>query len=849
MATKQPRGISRRQFLVGSAAVATGALLAQKGWVDAQPFFRDDGIDVEGLERAGYRVRHTICHQCGAGCGLTALIRGNGPVQEDSLLILPNQHPDHPQRGYCGRGASAAYTWNSPLRLRTPLKLVGPRGSGRFEAISWDQALDEIAAKLRTIIDRDGARSLAITTHDFGTEAQWLAWPLETPNLIGQASTCNTAGIVGRRWMMGSTYQHHAAIDPDYDNLRYVLFPGRSLNAPIGAVHRLAKAREHGAKVVFLNPAHPDVAFADGEWLSCKPGTDAAFMLGVANVLVSENRYDAHFVRNYTNLPFLVKPDGRLLRAADLEEGGDTATFVLWDSASGGLANHDAEGAQPDLTYSGSITLADGTSSPVTTAWNLLVEHLRSYAPGDVAAITGVPAATISRVARELHTMQGVVEDTWYNTRNGNDTDAIMGLMTVNGLLGNLDRPGGLCFRPGARLPGVMSRASDGTVSTILGDRMETNPGRRIDQLLYPETNGTFEAVVKGILEHDPYQINALIMVGATLFHRDPNAKRIEAALQALELVVNVDIVHQEVCDWSDYVLPSDMFLERDRLSSVSWTHTAAVAKADKVTDPPPGVDARANEWIMLEILRRAYPERAAAIGYHEGLKAPSTFRNEFLGRIQDAQIAGLASNWNLDPDEVRATLRRNGFITLREQRYGEIPYNTKLATPSGRLEIYASRPVDQGWRAHGFAYHFDPPAYTMPSAPDEFYLVNGKSPIGSSGVASLAFPTQFLVDNALWMHPSDAARLSLSDGDSVELEGLDTGWKATTEVRVTPRVHPGVAFTYSYTGGNRQGVVRDDPRFSKLSRGINPQWFSKSYVDPITGSNHNNASVRIRRA
>lgn len=129
---KAPKA-SRRRFVAGSAAVATATLLAQKGWVDAQPFFGPDGIDVEGLERNGYLVRHTICHQCGAGCGLTGLVKKGMPPGEDAMLILPNQHPDHPQRGMCGRGATAAYTWNSPLRLRKPRKRVGERGEGRYE--------------------------------------------------------------------------------------------------------------------------------------------------------------------------------------------------------------------------------------------------------------------------------------------------------------------------------------------------------------------------------------------------------------------------------------------------------------------------------------------------------------------------------------------------------------------------------------------------------------------------------------------------------------------------------------------------------------------------------------------
>ena len=839
--------ITRRRFLAGSAAVAASALLANKGWVDAQPFFTPEGVDIEGLERAGFLVRHTICHQCGAGCGLTALVKKGAPPSEESMLIFPNQSPDHPQPGMCGRGATAPYTWNSPLRLRKPLKRVGARGEGSFQEVTWDQALDEIGTKLREIVERDGAKSVAFSTHDYANEMRLLAWPLGSPNVISQASTCNTAGVVGRRWMMGSGFDHHAVIDPDYENVRYVLFPGRSLNAPMGAVHRLAKAREHGAKVVFLNPAHPDVAFANADWIPCVPGTDAAFMLGIAHVLVSEKKYDEGFVLQYTNLPFLLKADGKPLTQADLQEGGDANVFTLM-GVDGEILFHTDEGLRPDLTYAGSVTLADGSDAPVTTAWNRLVEHLAGYTPGNAAQIAGVPTATITRVARELFAMQGVVEDTWYNTRNGNDTDAIMGLMTVNALLGNLDKPGGMCFRPGTKLPGMIG-ISSGTVNLITGDSFVLEQTRRIDQEIYPETNATFDAVFQGILDEDPYPITGLFLTGATIFHRDPNVARAIEAMKKLDLLVTVDVVHQEICDWSDYVLPAEMFLERDHIANVGWTQTATVARQQKVTDPPPGVDARPDAWIMLEILRRAYPQRAAMVGHYDWMKDVTTWKNEWMERVEDLRIEGLANAWNRDVEQVKAEFAEKGFITFQEQRYGGTPYNRAFASPSGRLEVYAFRPVLRGYREHGFATYFDPPAYTMPRAADEFFLVNGKSPIGGSGVAGLAFPTQFLVDNRLWLNPADAERLGIAMDDEVEVEGLDTGWKAKVNVNVTPRVIAGTAFVYSYSGGHRQKVVADDPRFVKLSKGLAPHWFSKSWVDPVTGSNSNNASVRIRRA
>ncbi len=842
------RTISRRGFLAGSAAVATTALLAERGWVDAQPFFGPDGIDVEGLERNGYLVRHTICHQCGAGCGLTALVKEGMPPSQEAMLILPNQHPDHPQRGMCGRGATAPYTWDSPLRLRRPRKRVGERGEGRFEEISWEQAFEEIGAQLREIIERDGARSVAISTHDFKTESNLLAWGLGTPNAVSQASTCNTAGVVGRRWMMGSGFHSHSTVDPDYDNVRYILFPGRSLNAPIGAVHRLAAAREHGAKVVFLNPAHPDVAYADAEWLSCVPGTDAAFMLGVAHVLVDEDRFDEGFVTRYTNLPFLIKEDGRPLTQADLQEDGDEGLFALM-GADGRIAFHQDDGLAPDLAYAGPVSLADGTQAQVTTAWNLFLDHLDDYAPERAAAITGITAATIQRIARELATMGGVVEDTWYNTRNGNDTDAVMALMTVNGLLGNLDRPGGICFRPSAKLPGAVG-ASGGTVSMITGDSFDLRiDDPRVDKAIYPETNATFDAVIGAILEEEPYPVKALVLFGATVFQRDPNVARSEEALRKLDLIVNVDIVDQEMNDWSDYVLPAEMFLERPMLASVGWTMTATAALQQKVTDPPPGAEPRPDAWIALEILRATYPRRAALFGHDERMADVETWRREWFDRIERLRLEGLAENWDRDPDELLAEFRDKGFVTFQQKTYEQTPYQRSFASPSGRLEVYAFHPVLRGYREHGFASYFDPPAYTMPRGEDEFFLVNGKSPIGSSGVASVAFPTQYLVDNRVWIHPDDAARLGLASDDEIEVEGLDTGWVARSRVNVTPRVHPGALFIYSYVGGQRGRGVQGEDGFGQMAEGLNPHWFARSWVDPVTGSNSNNASVRIRRA
>lgn len=253
-------------------------------------------------------------------------------------------------------------------------------------------------------------------------------------------------------------------------------------------------------------------------------------------------------------------------------------------------------------------------------------------------------------------------------------------------------------------------------------------------------------------------------------------------------------------------------------------------------------------EWISLELLRRIFPERAQSLGYRPEFADPEVFKSEFQARIEQARIEGAAQHWNLDPVALREELVREGFKTFRGIQYGNVPYKRAFASPSGKLEIYAFHPVQRGFREHGFARHTEPNAYTVPTGRREFYLVNGKSPAGSSAVAGLAFSTQYLADNSVWMNPADARDLQISDGARVEIEGLDTGWVAEVTIKVTPRIHTGCLFTYSYVGGNRQRILQQSKGFERLGAGINPHWFSTGYIDPATGSGFNNASVRIRR-
>ena len=136
--------------------------------------------------------------------------------------------------------------------------------------------MNEIAAKLKEVVERYGPESVVITRHDAHRWFLPLFQYLEgTPNLIGHDGTCHGASTAARRAVLGAGGP--PSVDPDYENVSYLLM-GRHLNVAMGHIRRHAAARERGVKVV-VDPRAPIIAFSSVEWVPIIPGTDAAFFM------------------------------------------------------------------------------------------------------------------------------------------------------------------------------------------------------------------------------------------------------------------------------------------------------------------------------------------------------------------------------------------------------------------------------------------------------------------------------------------------------------------------------------------------------------------------------------------
>lgn len=242
----------------------------------------------------GIEIRKSICAICdGPLCGLDLY------VKEGKIIKVEGSEKNPSSLGtLCSKGAATRqYVYNEE-RIKTPLKRVGPRGSGKFEPISWNEALDTIAEKFNTIKKENGPESVVFFagyTKYFRPYLKRLAHSFGSPNFLTESSTCHQAMVMAQTLVLGQSS------GPDTANTRCLLvWSANPFHSNPGVGRALLKARERGVKLIVVDPRKtPTTALADIH-LQLRPGTDGALALSMAQVIIDEKLYDKDFVDNYT---------------------------------------------------------------------------------------------------------------------------------------------------------------------------------------------------------------------------------------------------------------------------------------------------------------------------------------------------------------------------------------------------------------------------------------------------------------------------------------------------------------------------------------------------------------------
>jgi anaerobic selenocysteine-containing dehydrogenase len=242
------------------------------------------------------QVIPTFCGMCGpsAGCGIYAHVNDGRFIRIEGMKESPLN------RGRNCPKAHAAPEWvYSPDRLRYPMRRTGRKGEGRFERITWDVALDTIAAKLTEQKEKFGPESLAILSPARRSYSEYLYRFLMahgSPNychsgICAMQNAFSFFYTLGVGWPMA-----------DYQNSDLIIIWGKQpvySGASKGATKMLVDARERGTKIIAIKPTlEPDAALAD-IWVPIRPGTDAALALAFLHVVVQENLFDGEFVSRW----------------------------------------------------------------------------------------------------------------------------------------------------------------------------------------------------------------------------------------------------------------------------------------------------------------------------------------------------------------------------------------------------------------------------------------------------------------------------------------------------------------------------------------------------------------------
>ncbi len=365
----------------------------------------------------------TYCYQCVAGPDLLTVKTVDGVATE----VEPNfcAAPEHPGGGkVCVKAYGLVQKTYNPNRVAAPMKRTNPRkGRGEepgFVPISWDEALDTIAAKLRAIRD-GGARDasgyprVAASFGGGGTPQSYMgtfpaflaAWgPIDFGFGSGQGVKCyHSEHLYGELWHRAFT------VSPDTPLCNYLISCGANVEASGGVVGvwRHANARARGMKRVQVEPHLSVTGACSAEWVPIRPKTDAAFLYALLHVLLHEaarERLDIPFLKQHTSSPYLVGANGFFLRDPQSRKP------LLWDLKRNAAVPFDTPDTDAALegSYEVGAAVEIGADEALIasgalrgeTAFGKLAAHMRPHSPEWAAGICDVPAATMRRIANEF---------------------------------------------------------------------------------------------------------------------------------------------------------------------------------------------------------------------------------------------------------------------------------------------------------------------------------------------------------------------------------------------------------------------------------------------------------------
>ncbi len=532
------KNLSRRTFLKLSAL--TGSVLGVAPL--AVPF--DTGAASQKSAMNGQKEEWipSSCLNCPARCA-TRVQTVNGKA----VRVVGNSLSRISDGKTCPRAHIGLQVLYDKERLNVPWKRTN-REKGRdidpkWTPISWDQALDEVTSRLKSLRGNGQPQRLLLLSGLNTVSSEDLvsrfAEAFGTPNLVSHNSLDNEAEKSGN-WMADGQYNSCAY---DLDHTNYILAFGADLlesAKPLARYLRkwgkIRRERPNRAKVVVIHPRYSLTAANADEWLPLQPGTDAALAMAIAHVILREDLYDTAFINQWT-------------------EGFD--------------------------------------------AYRKLV--LSQYSPKTVSSLTGLPAEEIERIAREFATAKPALAirgKAAINWPNGSYTS--YAIFCLNALVGSIDVPGGVLYQENPKYREMPPVTLDDLARKAAGEQSLDLHGT--DQ--FPVAKGVTNQIPESILEGKPYPVEMAIGFNSNFNVTAPGSKRWDEALKKVPYYVHVAPFISEMALYADIVLPAATFMEEWGYDhSPPGSGFAEVKIKQPVVKPR--AEARAVGDILFELARK----------------------------------------------------------------------------------------------------------------------------------------------------------------------------------------------------------------------------------------------------
>ncbi|NOZ72269.1 MAG: molybdopterin-dependent oxidoreductase [Chloroflexi bacterium] len=788
---------TRRQFLklsgtaagVAAVAGATPALLKRNPSVEAAASqFQTSGEDV---------IVPTVCLLCPSGCGMLARVA-------DGYVVKMEGNPMHPINlgALCPKGQAAPELLYNPDRLKAPLQRQGERGAGQWQEIGWDEAIAVVAQRLNDLREAGRPEQVALMMGE--TRGQLRSFFERFFQAVGSPNAISRDSLNVEGAKLAAYYTQGIYNFPSYDleNSNYILSFGANLleagpwvQRTIAGYAFMRRGRPTRGKVVIFDPRQGVTGSKADEWIPIKSGTDAALALGIAHVLIKAGLIDFEFVHEY---------------------GFGFEDFTIDGVKHKGFKNF----------------------------------VLENYDPRKVEEVTGVPAATISRLAGEFANNQpGVaILPGKGGLLNGSIGGLYAGMAVhiLNALVGNIDKRGGV----------QTQRYMPCTPWPELPPDPLAEAGRQQERVdgagtFFTLARHAFQAVAERVLAGNP--LDTLFLYDANPVFEAPGGEHFVEAFQDISFIVSFSSFLDESAQYADLILPEPSFLERWEDDHIEGLGYPGIALRQPVIEPLYNTMNTADFFLKV----------AQAMGGTVAQAFPWTNYEEVL----QYRLQNVGTDWET-LKELGVWLTPAYYFARRGSKrwLQEVVGSDRLSAPrDGRFDFYA-RELEcalEGFDSETLASmgvaasattlylpHFEPPVYEATEAEYPFHLnvitLMSLGPFSAAANMPSLMEISGMTVGESWrgwveMNPETARELHLNQDDEVIVESPFA--RVRTRLKLVPGLRPdtiNMPYNFGHTAVGR--YAKD--------RGANGLSLMSARSEPVTGlAALTNTRVRIKRA